>query len=502
MATKFLRDQHSLRGFAPRALETDHFLVARRRAILPRCRPTRPRACIAFLLLFVAFVLSAPSPVAGHADALMALPGERCLVPPQNTWKSPEKWAWTEICEGRPADFDLRPDDERPDTGEDLAFDPADPDFEPASWNGRTLRSMFLETVLMHEPFRSAVPHYGIHIKGAYFPQIVGLADASIDRRLALTNSRFESEVDLSRLSTSTLLSFDDSVFRNELHLDSASIDGDLSMTGAEFEALSMNRAWVRDQVTLVGAEVRGPLHMDSISIGGDLFLIDIPGIGEAILRGAQIGDQLGIVDVVFEGLVDLDSAVVGGDLIVRGGTEFQGRVQLRGIEVGDQLSMEGIEFARELDLGAAAVGGSVLMQGVTVRWPLNMRFLRVGRNLDVRGAAFTCRVDLTGARIEGSLRLGDERLPAIRWEDQGCTMILENARVGGLADTNKTWPDHLELNGFVYGRLDRFGAGYSEDGTLTDGSWFEEWLAKDSSYSPQPYRHLAQVLRSAGRKI
>ena len=423
---------------------------------------------------------------------VLALPGDECLVLPRDTWHPDEKWAWNEICQGRRADFNRR---------NGLELDPKDPDFYAELGIGRTLGSTFLATVLAYEPFRSAVPHHGVRIEGAYFPDRVLLADATIKRHLALTGSRFDADVDLSRLTTTAAISLDSSKFTCDLEMTSAAIGGDLSMADAEFRELDMNGANIAGGLRMNAAAFDGPLHMDSVVVAGDLLMLDAPRFDDAILRGVPIGDQLGIAGAVFDGVVDLDSATIDGDFIIRGETVFLDNVQLNGLQVQDQLSMNGATFQGELSINAASVGGSLLMSGSILRQPADLRFLSVSRNIDLRGATVGCHVDLTGARIGGSLRLGDEDLPAIDWSGDDCRLMLRNTRVGAVQDADSSWPDQVEMDGFVYGQLDRAGGLGPEGGAAVYGSWLEGWLKRDRSYSPQPYRHLANVLRDAGHK-
>ena len=176
----------------------------------------------------------------------------------------------------------------------------------------------------------------------------------------------------------------------------------------------------------------------------------------------------------------------------MRGATRLDYDFVLRGTRIGDQLSLERITVNGDLNMNAGSVGGSLLMANATIRQNVNFRFLGVGRNLDSRAARLR-RLDLTGAHIGGTLRLGDEQLPMVHWEEKG-ELILQNASAGILRDRNDSWPEDVRLDGFVYGRLDRLG-----DMVQEGGDWFKKWLERDRLYSTQSYRQLASVLRDAG---
>ncbi len=74
--------------------------------------------------------------------------------------------------------------------------------------------------------------------------------------------------------------------------------------------------------------------------------------------------------------------------------------------------------------------------------------------------------------------------------------LTLRSATVGTIRDDKDAWPPGLELEGFTY---QRFGKGGRSVFDMRDSDWFVGWLAKDKTYSPQPYRHLVRLLRDAG---
>ena len=114
-------------------------------------------------------------------------------------------------------------------------------------------------------------------------------------------------------------------------------------------------------------------------------------------------------------------------------------------------------------------------------------------------------RADLTGATIHGELRLGSPGMEDITWRRSGQRpkLTLRNTHASFLQDTKGTWPDYLdrELGGFTYSHFGGSGVEQQEILSGRDGKWFLNWLGKDNSYSPQPYRHLSSVLRKTGHE-
>jgi hypothetical protein len=327
---------------------------------------------------------------------------------PQEWWTPQEQWIWQQVLAGEVADLNLhygRSLDPNADYGKSL-----DHNADGAAWrssvNPRQVSGRFLLDVLATPAFTEAVPHQGLRIVGAWFPEPQGKAkplDLSyivFARQVCLMHCRFECKVwfNWARLESNLLLQ--GSTFTDVVDLSGVKVGGLLSATGSTFEA---------------------GLDMDSLEVGQHLFLGD----------GATFKDYVSLV-----------SAKVGG-------------------------------------------------------------------GLDLSGATFHRLVDASGAVIDRELRLGSSRHAPSRWE-QTASLILRNTSVGALQDFmadmrpddtiwDDAWPRRLELKGFAYPRL---GGGLGEgESDMMDRpvAWYQDWLKRDDSFSPQPYRHLAGVFRAAG---
>ncbi|MDE0332937.1 MAG: hypothetical protein OXL41_13850 [Nitrospinae bacterium] len=520
----------------------------------------------------------------------IALPGEPCRVKPRKelNWTEPEQWAWTEICEGRPADFNKR---------YSYVFNLKNPD----EWSydnfgldwRRTLTPDFLRTILLNESFRSAIPHRGVRIIGAYIEDEFDLSDAPIERLLGLVSSLFKSPVVMRRLTTPKVISFNGSRFDGDLDMNSAVIGGHLFMSkAAEFNDVDLSSADIGGQLEMDGSRFKGKLDMDSASVGGNLYMRNNAQFGEVVLRNAEIYGQLEMNSSTFVGMLNMSSTSIRKSLLMRK-AEF-GHVFMRGVKVGGQLSMIGSKFKDRLDmsntsiesslymrndaefenvnligakiggqldmskskfkgklnlssvsigghlsmrrkaefgdvlLAAAKIGGhlsmtdskfkgdlnmsstsirnDLFMRKTQIDKPANLIFINVGSNLDLRGAIVR-QLYLRGARIERDLWLGlaDSNVAWKYFKDKDGKTIapkfsLRNANVGTLQATKDSWPDYLELelDGFTYNRL---GAREGESPYERGSGWFIKWLGNDQNYTPQPYRHLASVLRAAGHE-
>ena len=380
------------------------------------------RCAVALLILMVvlfggSFILHAqtasapekPNPGKTSLEKKCEIPAKYKDKKSKDRWLDSEIWAWTEICEGRIANFNRRPGNE--------TLDPRNPKHN-SKWKneGRTLRSDFLRTILTNEPFRSAVPYRGVRFSGADFKDFIDMKDVSIEFPLVFHRSFFRLTVHMHRFTTSKFVSFSGSNFTGYqfndgriisiLVMSSASINGSLNMRGAEFENVNLNETRIKGKLDMSYSKFKEQLTMKSVSIEGGLFIIRA-------------------------------------------------------------------EFEK----------------------PLNLARLIVGSNLDMRGATLN-KLDFTGARINDHLRFGPYHNSNIRWMGDAPKLTLRYADVGTLQDTQDAWPPHLELDGFTY---KRFQSGEKKTLSERGSDWFSQWLARDKTYSLQPYQHLAGVLRTDG---
>ena len=156
------------------------------------------------------------------------------------------------------------------------------------------------------------------------------------------------------------------------------------------------------------------------------------------------------------------------------------------------------------------SIASDLFMRNTLFNEPVDLESLSVGSNLDARGAKLI-ELDLEGARIKHALFLEPSSDKGIEWVGHPPKLTLRNAKVGifrysETATSEKAKQLDLELDGFKYDRLGpraiaRFGARGKGMSYEESSEWFIEWLARDKSYSPQPYLHLAHVLRNAGHE-
>ena len=237
--------------------------------------------------------------------------------------------------------------------------------------------------------------------------------------------------------------------------------------------------------------------------------------------------NQVSMVRTEVKGKLNMNSATIGTALLMGSGcnnvdkNEYArhkresvfAEVDLSAIRIARQLDMTGATVTGPFNLDSATIGGDIFLRRQPIRLKnapcdgkanfseINLIFAEVGSSIDLAGGTFKS-IDLSGTEIQNELRLSqsidhlsETWVPEWRGSGDEIGLNLQNTVVGALADTPDSWPDTVELRGFVYDRLGGFK-------TTAERSADElvKWLERDATFSFQPYEQLASVLRKVGR--
>ena len=287
--------------------------------------------------------------------------------------------------------------------------------------------------------FRDAVLPHPLGLIGCAIPDGITLSDARA-RSLNLFGSR-TGPISADRLKTTG------SVFltkgfhaEGEVRLLGADIGGDLACTGATFKNPK-------------GAA----LSADGLKTTGSVSLKDIHAEGEVRLPGADIGGQLSCTGATFNNpkgsALSADRLKTTGDVFLTKGFHAEGEVRLLGADIGGQLSCIGATFNNPEGKALNAVG------------------MRVNEVLFWRD---------------------------LKNKPQGIVNLM-HARVGQLADDEKSWPDagKLSLDGFEYKAF----VGSAPQTAVERLRWLRLQLKEKRRFWPQPYEQLAKVFRNMGHE-
>ncbi|MFF3941108.1 oxidoreductase [Streptomyces phaeofaciens] len=377
---------------------------------------------------------------------------------------SPERQLWDAFPEGRPVDL-------RTGVSEDDCV------AEGGQWgSGRTVRAAVMVALLQGANAARPGAVACLRLAGARITGHLNLAGAQVPHALWLDHCWFEEGVDLSGASTQSIAivgsrvpGVEAGLIRIEGRLDlrrSHLRSGSASPLHRRVTALSLINAQVSGVVNLSGAEITAPEEW-AVSAGGlvaegGVYCVDgFVAHGEVRLMGAQLPGGLHMRGALLEGpgprgvALTLDNAVAS-TLDFSGGFSANGTVRLRGTRVSDNLTFEG-----------AVVSGPPNGDGPALVAPL------------MQAVDF----DLTLARPPSG------------------TVDLRGAQVSSLHDNEHSWPDTVELDGFVYGSIKTAEAGERREAAARPDSVARRlaWIRRSPGYSPQPYEQLASWYRTVG---
>jgi hypothetical protein len=354
---------------------------------------------------------------------------------------------------------------------------------------------------------------------GASFEARLVMNSLTVGENLLTEGAGFAGDVDLRSAKIDGHLGASRATFAGKVDLGGAIVDGQLNAGGATFEGrLDMNGLTVGQnlilaggaqfagEVDLVGATVSGHLNangatfeaglvMDGLRVGQNLDLGGARFAGDVDLGSAVVNGQLNGGTATFEGRLDMNGLTVERGLFLRDDARFAGEVNLVGAKINGDFDASGAGFEARLNMDSVTVGQTLFVTRAIVAGKVSLKAAKVGA-IDLGGATFRAPVDASGLAAEGELTLD----PAPTW-GHCARFLLRNARVGVLNDggdpktasgAENPWParGELELDGFSYGRL-------LHPRTV---HWYQnQWLARDTTYTPQPYQQLAGVLRATG---
>lgn len=169
--------------------------------------------------------------------------------------------------------------------------------------------------------------------------------------------------------------------------------------------------------------------------------------------------------------LLNCQNLNVHGDILLHNQFQADGLVKLTGSRIQGHLICNASRFQNP---GKVALDGERLQVAGDVRL----------RN----GFAVAGWVRLVQAQIRGSLILYDIETP------QSFKLDLQGAEVGWLQDEAQSWPlpGYLRLEGCRYHRF--------SESVPQDAIHRLDWLSRMPNFCPQPYQHLAHVLRTQGQ--
>ncbi|WP_028805728.1 hypothetical protein [Streptomyces sp. 142MFCol3.1] len=376
---------------------------------------------------------------------------------------SPERELWEAFPEGRRVDLRTGvPEDDRVAEG--------------GHWGpGRTVRAAVIVALLLGANTAQSGAVACLRLAGARISGHLNLAGAQIAHALWLEDCWFEEGVDLSGASTQSIAIVGSRVPGVEAGM--TRIEGRLDLRRSRLESSSASPFHRRDTaLSLINAQVSGAVN----------------------LNGANI-------------TAPEEWAVSAGGLVAEGGVYCQdgfvahGEVRLMGAQLPGGLHMRGALLEHPGPRGVVlALDNTVastlnFCDGFTAHGTVRLRGARIS-DLTFAGAVLNGPPDGNGPSLAAQLMQAVDFDFTLARAPSG-TVDLRGAQVSYLHDSGRSWPDVVELDGFVYGSIKEDEAGErGEAAGLRDSVAHRvAWIRRGPGYNPQPYEQLASWYRKAG---
>lgn len=222
--------------------------------------------------------------------------------------------------------------------------------------------------------------------------------------------------------------------------------------------------------------EVHNALSFDKTIIKGSVFLNNgFDARGKVNFQSAQIGSNLECTNGKFTNgkgyALNCNNTKIQGSVFLNNGFNAKGGVSFNGAQIENNLTCSKGMITNKNNF--ALYCGDAIIQGNVF---LNDEFIAEGN------------ISFISSKISKSLIVSDIHIESI------CD--LRFAKLGVITEIEKFWGKEgfeiLDLDGLEYNHL---------SGENLDSSTLKKWLNKMPEFKPQPYKHLAKVLRNMGHQ-
>ncbi|WP_154661656.1 hypothetical protein [Megalodesulfovibrio gigas] len=251
-------------------------------------------------------------------------------------------------------------------------------------------------------------------------------------------------------------------------------------------------------------------LDATGVRVGG-LLMVHDSNISCLDISGGIIGDSIKLSTSLFN-TVDAHSIHVANDLYIYGNTTIDNSLILKNSAIDGSLQFENSTISIIQACNLHCKGDVKFYCNSTVRGDLCLSYAQIGGSLSLTVSNFEKEVDCTSMQLDGNLILGLSQEFAPRW-DSNSSLVLRNAKVYGIRSflfgisSDKLYEDAFQSGWPQAGRLTLTGLKYSlipyfksvSNMSTPSAASLEYFLSLNSEFSPQPYLHLASLLRAYG---
>lgn len=500
-----------------------------------------------------------PLPAAGFDEDW--LPQSPCPIGSSPNWTKTESWAWEQLCASKIADFNkllgedlnVKSQERQLDQRllkssfiETILLNPPYRNVLPRR-GLRLIGAVIAGELDLNNADISAEIKIeksklleGIRLDGATFHLGIAFNECYITGKIIANNLRgkpyfaieksFIAEMDMSGSRIDGSLFANNAVFYSNLTANGAKITDALFAEDAKFwDAVSFNGARIGESLVAPRSLFLGEVILDNIEAGQSIVLNNATFFLNLQILGGHIGGDIILTESVFlasirlkgtrvDNSVFLDHTIIDNIYIenMKNKTfvydyftnkENQG-VYFDNVMVKRDLNVYGTTFGSSFHFPETYIGESFI--AVNAKFInnaiLNARSSTIGNTVFLQGAELQDAV-FTETHISNGLVLSDNNENVAIWGKES-VLDLRNVQVNWLQDNEHSWPNHIRVIGLHYNYW-MGGGGSSSDGYgKTDWvfetrrmDWFEEWLAKEKNYSPQPYEALSQIFMKSGYK-
>ncbi|MFE2034097.1 oxidoreductase [Streptomyces scopuliridis] len=315
------------------------------------------------------------------------------------------------------------------------------------------------------------------------------------------------------------------------LRLAGARIVGPLNLAGAQLaHTLWLEECWFEEAVNLLGATIQTLVFKGCRVPGIEAGATRIEGNFDLVRSIVESGapshfhhhiTALSLTNARVAGGVILNKAelnapggwalaagglIMEGGFFCRSGFVARGEVRLLGAQLPGGLFMNGARLEEPgprgvaLNLGNSVASSVNLSNGFVANGTVGLRGARISDSLSFEGAVLNGPPDGHGPSLSAPLMQAVDFDFTLAEPPSGA-VDLRGAQVSYLHDSEHSWPEVVELDGFVYGsiKVDEAGGRREAVGQRNSVAHRVAWIRRGPGYNPQPYEQLASWYRKAG---
>jgi hypothetical protein len=354
----------------------------------------------------------------------------------------------------------------------------------------------------------------------------ISLVDTKIGGYLGVYQSSFTGVMDANHLSVAGFLYMDRANFAN-VKLVGAKIGGDLDMSGSAFAGVVNGNSLNVIGNLIIGEHAKfGLISLAAAKVGGSIDIEDALITQAMIANNVEVGRHLAMRETKFGAQVKLEEAKIGGDLDLSESSFTGAPISLLDEILGDTAAEGGC-----VDLASAKIGRTLALTAATV-WQVDLSAADA-QELQLGYLGWWCAGGQAPTGIAASASPGDVKPHPVHWElgnsdwrnvqcerkdsregndpkehlkndpskssDTLPALILRNAHVDDFQDSSSAW--RWTSKASTTTAWGGAGGDGPDDMRRRSPQQWADWLARDRTFSTQPYTELSSVLAATGHR-